>query len=154
MSFKQKRILMKTFVESQFEVITVYQFQTKPNSYEDICSVSVWSYVSLCVSNKSGFLWRHFLRLCLEYCKFMSFKQKRIIMEPYFRSQFEVTKVYEFQTKVNSYEDIFWVSVSSYVSLWVSYKREFFWRHLLRLSLKLCNFISFEQKQILMKTFV
>ena len=37
MSFKQKRILMKTFVESQFEVTLVYEFQAKANSYEDIC---------------------------------------------------------------------------------------------------------------------
>ena len=27
---------MKTFVESQFEVICVYEFQTKSNSYSDI----------------------------------------------------------------------------------------------------------------------
>ena len=32
---------MKTFVESKFEVIKVYAFQTKANSYEDICEVSV-----------------------------------------------------------------------------------------------------------------
>ena len=37
MSFKQQRILMKRFVESQFEVIYVYEFQTKANSDEDIC---------------------------------------------------------------------------------------------------------------------
>ena len=36
MSFKQKGILMQTFVESQFEVIYVYDFKTKPNSFEDI----------------------------------------------------------------------------------------------------------------------
>ena len=41
MSFKQQRILMKTFVESQFEVIYVYEFQTKGNSDEDISWVSV-----------------------------------------------------------------------------------------------------------------
>ena len=41
MSFKQKRILMKTFVESQFEIIQLYQFQTKANSSEDICLVLV-----------------------------------------------------------------------------------------------------------------
>ena len=41
MSFKQKRILMKTFVESQFEIIQLYQFQTKGNSSEDICLVLV-----------------------------------------------------------------------------------------------------------------
>ena len=40
-SFKQQRILMKTFVESQFEVIYVYEFQTKGNSDEDISWVSV-----------------------------------------------------------------------------------------------------------------
>ena len=32
---------MKTFVESQFEVLYVYEFQKKSNSYEDTCSVSV-----------------------------------------------------------------------------------------------------------------
>ena len=35
--FKQKRILTKAFAESQFEVMEVYEFQTKANSYEDIC---------------------------------------------------------------------------------------------------------------------
>ena len=37
MSFKPKQILMKTFIESQFDVMSVYEFQTKSNSYEDIC---------------------------------------------------------------------------------------------------------------------
>ena len=37
MSFKQKGILLQTFVESQFEVMYVYEFQRKPNSDEDIC---------------------------------------------------------------------------------------------------------------------
>ena len=37
MSFKQKRILMKTFVELQFEVMYIYEFQTKANSNEDLC---------------------------------------------------------------------------------------------------------------------
>ena len=37
MSFKQKRIPMKTLAESQFEVIYVYKFQKKANSDEDIC---------------------------------------------------------------------------------------------------------------------
>ena len=36
MSFKQKRLGMKTFVESQFEIISVDDFQTKANSYEHI----------------------------------------------------------------------------------------------------------------------
>ena len=30
-TFKQKPILMKTFVDSQFEVMLVYEFQTKAN---------------------------------------------------------------------------------------------------------------------------
>ena len=38
---------MKTFVETQFEVMRVYEFQTKPNSSEGICWVSVGSYISL-----------------------------------------------------------------------------------------------------------
>ena len=37
MNFKQKLILMKTFLESQFEVMEVYEFQTKVNSYADVC---------------------------------------------------------------------------------------------------------------------
>ena len=32
---------MKTFVEPQFVVTYVYEFETKPNSYEDICCASV-----------------------------------------------------------------------------------------------------------------
>ena len=35
MSFKQKQILMNKFVETQFEDMKVYVFQTKANSYED-----------------------------------------------------------------------------------------------------------------------
>ena len=38
---------MKTFFETQFEVMRVSEFQTKPNSYEGIYWVSVVSYVSL-----------------------------------------------------------------------------------------------------------
>ena len=41
MSFKQMRILMKTFAGCQFQVIEVYEFLTKANSDEDICWVSV-----------------------------------------------------------------------------------------------------------------
>ena len=37
MSFKQKRILMKKFLECQFKVTEVYEFQTKANFDEDIC---------------------------------------------------------------------------------------------------------------------
>ena len=37
MSFKQKRIRMKTFVESEFEIMSVYEFETKANYYEDNC---------------------------------------------------------------------------------------------------------------------
>ena len=32
---------MKTFVEAQFEVMLVYEFQTIANSYQDICCVLV-----------------------------------------------------------------------------------------------------------------
>ena len=154
MSFKQKRIRMKTFVESEFEIMSVYEFQTKANYYEDNCWASVWSYVSLWVSNKSEFLWRHLLSLSLKLCKFMSFKQKRIRMKAFVESQFEIISVYEFQTKANYYEDNCWASVSSYVSLWVSNKIELLWRHLLSLSLRSCKFMSFQQKRILMKAFV
>ena len=32
---------MKTFAESEFEVTSVYEFQTKANSDEDICGASI-----------------------------------------------------------------------------------------------------------------
>ena len=102
MSFKQKRILMEAFVESQFEVIYVYEFQIKPNWYEDISWASIWSYLTLWVENKSEFLRRHLSSFTLELCKFMSFKQKRILMKTFVESQFGVMYVFEFQTKVNS----------------------------------------------------
>ena len=139
---------------SQFEVIYVYEFQTKPNSYEDICWVSVWSYISLWVSNKSDFLLRLLVSVRLKFCKFMSFKQKRILMKIFVESQFEVMEIFEFQTKANSYEDICWVSVSSYISLWVSNKSDFLWRLLLSVKLELSKFMSFRQKRILLKTFL
>ena len=37
MSFKKKRFVMNKFIESQSEVLLVYEFQTKANSYEDFC---------------------------------------------------------------------------------------------------------------------
>ena len=125
MGFKQNWTLMKTFVESQFEFMWVYEFQTKGNSCEDICSISAWSYVTFGVSSNSEFLWRHLLSLSLELCKFLNFKQKRNLIKTFVDSRFRVMWVYEFQTKANSYEDICWVSVWSYVSLWVSNKHEF-----------------------------
>ena len=131
MSSKQKRILANTFFRSRFKVTKVYEFQTKANSYEDICWASVWSYISIWVSNKSEFLWRNLLSLTLKLCKFMSSKQKRILADIYFRSQFKITKVYEFQTKANFYKDISWV-----------------------FTLELCDFLSFIQKTILQKKFV
>ena len=146
MNFKQNRILMMTFVESQFGVMSVYEFITKGNSYEDICWVSVWSYESLWVSNKSEFLWRHSLSLSLHLFKFMNFKQNQILMMTFVESQFGVMSAYLFQTKASSYEDICWVSVSSYVSLWVSNKSRFLWRHLLSLSLELFKLNEFETK--------
>ena len=144
MSFKQKQILMKIFVEPQFEVFYVYEFQTKANSHEDICWNSVSSFVSLWLSNKSQFLWRHLLSLSFKLFKFTSFKQKLILIRTFVESQFEILQVYEFQTKDNSYQDICWVSVWSYVSLWVSNQIRFLWRHLLSLSLKLCKVTSFK----------
>ena len=129
-------------------------FQTKANSYEDICWTSVWGDVSLRVSNRSEFLWTHFLSLSLKLSKFASFKQKRILIKTDVELQFELMSVYEFQTNVNSYEGICWVSVWSYVSLWVSNTIELLWRHLLSLSLNLSKFMSFKQKLNLMKTFV
>ena len=154
MSLKQNRILKMTFVECQFGVMWVYEFLRKGNSDEDICWVSVWSYVSLefqaiancyedvwwvlvCsyvslwVSTKSGFWWTHLLSLSLELCEFMRFKKKG-----------------------NSSEGICSGSVSSYVNLWVSNKTEFLWINLLSLSLMLCNFMKLKQKRILLKTFI
>ena len=144
---------MKTFLESQFEIMLVYEFQTKAKSYEDIGWASVWSFVSLWVSSKSEFLWRHLLSLSLKLFKFMSFKPKRIRMKTFVESQFEVIYVHEFPTKPNSYEDICWVWVCN-VSLIVWNKMEVFWRHLLSLSLRLCKFRGFKQKQSLMKTLI
>ena len=145
---------MNKFVECQFEVVLAYEFKTKANSYEDICCASLRSYVILWVLNKSEFQWRHLFSLNLKLCKFMSFKQKRIILNKFVECQFEVLLVYEFKSKANSYEDIGWVYVWSYVCLWVSNKSEFFWINCLSLSLKYCKFMSFKQKLILMKTFL
>ena len=153
-SFKQKRILANTFFRSEFKVTKVYQFQTKANSYEDICWVSVWSYVSLWVSNKSDFLWRILLSVRLKLSKFTSFKQKRILMKTFFESQFRVMRFYEFHTKGNSSEDICWVLVWRYLTLRVWNKTEFLWRHLLSLSLKLSRNTTFKQNRILIKTSV
>ena len=90
MSFKQKRILMNKFVESQFEDMKADEFQTKVNSYEDICWVSSWTYVSLWVEHQCEFSWRHLLSLILKLRKLMSFKQKRIFMKTFVEPQFEV----------------------------------------------------------------
>ena len=113
MGFKPKRILMKTFVESQFVVMYVYEFLTKANSYENICLVSVWSYLSLRVSTKTEVLWRHLLSLSLRLYEFNSFKQNRTYMKTFVEPHFEVMLVYEFQTKAISDEGICWVSVWS-----------------------------------------
>ena len=154
MSFIQNGILLKTFVESQFQIKQLYQFQTKPNSDESICWVSLWSYVSLWVSNQSEFAWRYLLSLSLKLFKITSFKQNLILMNTFVESQFEVMSVYEFQTKANSHEDICWVSVWSYLCFWVSKNSEFSWRYLLSLSLKLFKLTSFKQNRILMNTFL
>ena len=154
MGFKQKPIFMKTFFEPQFRVMWVYELQTQGNSSEDICWGSVSSYVNWSVSNKSEFLWINLLTLSLKLCNFMKFKQKRILMKTFIESQFEVMWVSEFQTKANCYEDIFLFSVWSFLRLWVSSRTKFSQRHLLSLSFKLCKFMTFKQKRILMKTFV
>ena len=153
MSFKKKRILMKTFVEPKFRVMSFHEFYTNGKLSEDICWVSVLSYLSLRVSNKREIWWRHLLSLSFKLSKFTSFKHKRIFMKTFVESQFEVMLVSKFQTKANSYEDICWASLWSFVSLWVSKKSEFLWRHLFILSLKLFKFTSFKQNRILMKTF-
>ena len=154
MSLKQNRILKMTFVDPQFGVMWVYEFLPKGNSYEDICWVSIWNYVRFGVSSNSKLLWRRLVSLRLELCKFMSFKQKWILMETFAESQSRVMWVYEFQTQGNSSEGICWGSVSSYLNWSVSNKSDFLWINLLSISLRLCNFIKFKQKRILMKTFI
>ena len=129
-------------------------FQTRANSYEGICWVLVWSYFSLRVSNKTEFLWRHLLSLSLNLCKFMSFKQKRFLVKAFAECQVEFIYVYEFQTKVDSYEGISWASFWNFLSLWVSNKSQFWWRHLLNFGLKISKLKSFKEKRILIKKFV
>ena len=153
MSCKEKRILMNKFVESQFEVLLVYEFQTKAHSYQHISWASVWSHVILWVSNKSDFWWRYLLSLSLKLFKFLCFNQNLILMKTFVESQFEVMYVYEFQTKANSDEDICWVSIWNYVSVWVSNKNQLLWRQLWSFSLKLRKFMSFKPSQILINTF-
>ena len=128
--------------------------QKKANSYEDISWVLVWRYLNLRVSEQGQFLWRHLLSPSLKLCKFMSCKQKPILMKTFVESHFQVMLVYEFPTRATSYEDICWASVWSYVSFWVSKKSEMWWRHSFSVSLKLCKFMNYKQKLILMKTFV
>ena len=154
MSFKEKPFLVKAFVECQVEVISVYEFQTKLDSYEDISWALVWSCVSFWFSNKSQFLRRHILDLSLKLRKFMSFKPKWILLKAFVQSQCEGLYVYQFQTKANSYEDICSVPVWSYLSLRVSNNSESLSRHLLSLSLKLYKFMIFKQKRFLLKAFV
>ena len=154
MSFKEKRILMNKFVESQFEVLLVYEFQTKVYSYEDICWTLVWSHVVLWVSNESEFLWRYLLSLGLKLFKFTCFNQNLIPLRTFVESQLELMYLQKFQRKAISNESICWVSVWSYLSLRLSSKTEFLWRHFLSFSLKLSKFTSFKQKRILMKTFL
>ena len=98
MSFKPKWILMKTFVESQFRVMWVYEFHTKGNSSEDISCASLWIYASLWISNKSDFLSRHLLSLSLKLSRFTSFEQNRILMKTFVQSYFRLMWVYEFHT--------------------------------------------------------
>ena len=129
LSFKQKQILTDTFFRSEFKVTKLSQFQSKANSYEDICWVSfwsyvglwvwnkansyinvcwasVWSYVSLWISHQCEFLRRHLLGLSLKLSRFTTFKQNRILIKTYIECQFEVMQLYVFQTKADSYEDI------------------------------------------------
>ena len=90
-SFKQNPILMKKFVESQFEVIKLYYLERKADSYEDISWGSVWSHVSLWVSKKSEVSSRHLFSFSLVFCKFMSSRQNPSLTKTNFTSQFEVT---------------------------------------------------------------
>ena len=128
--------------------------QTKANFDEDICWASIWIYVSWWISKKREFWWRYSLSLSLKLSKFTSFKQNPILIKTFVESQFEVIKLYYFQTNADFYENICWASVWSYVSLWVSNKSEYLRRHILGLSLNLPKFISFKPKPIFLKTFV
>ena len=119
------------FWNLSLNVVDVYEFQRKAKSYEGISWVSVWCYLSLRALNKGDFFWRHLLSLSFKLRKFMSFKQKRILMNKFFESQFELMNVLEFQAMANSYEDICWASV------WI-------W----------CMFMNFKEKQNLMKAFL
>ena len=155
----------------------VYEFHTKANFYGGISWFSVWSYLSLWVSKKRGFWWRrlltlslellkftsfkkceflrrHFLSLSLKLWEFMSFKQKRILMKTFLEPQFQVMWVSEFQTKAKCDKGICLVSLWSFLRLWVWNQSKFSRRHLLSLSFKLCKFMTFKQKRILVKTFV
>ena len=90
MRFKQKWILMKTLVESQFEVFQVYEFQTRANFlWINLLSLSLklGKFMSF---NKSEFWWINLLSLSLNLCKFMNFKQKGILMKTFGEAQFEV----------------------------------------------------------------
>ena len=93
MNFKPKRFLMKIFAESLFEGMYFYEFQTKANSYEDISWVSVWSYGSLWLSNKSEFLSRCLLTGSVKLFKFMCFNQNLILMKTFLESVFEVIQL-------------------------------------------------------------
>ena len=153
-TFKQKRILTEAFVESQFQAIWVYEFQTETKSDVDIFWISVWSYLSLRVSNEIASAWRRLLSLSLKLCKVTSFKQNRILMKAFVKPQLEVMSVYEFQINATFYEDICSVSVWSYVGFWVSNQRIFWLRYFLSLSFELSEFMSFIQQVFLLKTFV
>ena len=89
-SLKNQQIFMKTLLESQFEVIEVYIYQTKADSYKDISWASARCCVSFWVSNKSQFLRRHILGLSLKLRKFMSSIPKRILLRTFVESKFEV----------------------------------------------------------------
>ena len=102
--------------------MTVYEFQTKGNSDEDICWDSVWGYVTLWVANKSELFWIHLFSLSFRFFTFMSFKSEQILTKTFVESQFQVFQVYDFQTKANSDQDISWLSVWNYLSLRVSNK--------------------------------
>ena len=148
MSFKQKPFRMKTFVESQFEIISVYEFPTKANSYKGICWVSVLSYVILSVSNKSDLWWRHF------WSSVWSYLSLRVSCKTEFLWRRLLSLSLKLSTFTTFKQDICWFAVWSYVSLWVSNKNEFLGRHFFSLTLKLFKFTSYNQNWILMKTFV
>ena len=90
MGFQQKASSYEDICRVSVWSYLGFRVSKKKNPDEDICWVSVWSYVNLWLSNKSEFLWKRFLTLSFKLCKFMNFKTKLIFMKTFVESHFEV----------------------------------------------------------------